>query len=87
MSSKKNLGKRSTSATDGPPASSKRQRTQESNGPEVTIAKKTRADKPDFAPLYKEHRRILESQAGVDVQGLIDLRREIHKHAEGEWKV
>jgi metal-dependent amidase/aminoacylase/carboxypeptidase family protein len=41
------------------------------------LGKKSREDKPDFEPLYTEHRKILEEN-GVDISKLISLRRQIH---------
>ena len=54
---------------------------------DIILAKKTRATKPDFAPLYKKHRKILESSpCGVEIEKLIKVRRLIHQHPEGGFK-
>ena len=51
------------------------------------MAKRTRPTKPDFAPLYREHRRILESkECGLDTDKMIKLRRLIHQYPEGGFK-
>ena len=45
----------------------------------ITLATKTRPTKPDFAPLYKKHRELLEMpECGLDTEKMIALRRLIH---------
>ena len=48
----------------------------------IMIGEKSRPDKPDFAPLYKEHRKIMEKH-GLDFDKIVKLRKHIHKNAEG----
>ena len=52
----------------------------------MPVAQKTRPEKTDFEPLYTEHRRILEDH-GLNIDKMIELRRFIHKHPEGEFDV
>ena len=52
---------------------------------EMPLAEKTRASKPDFAPLYKKHKEILENM-GIDTEKMGALRRLLHTHPEGGFK-
>lgn len=49
------------------------------------MAKKTRASKPDFAPYYKKHLKVMQA-AGLDSDAMVKLRRHIHKNAEGGFQ-
>ena len=49
------------------------------------LAKRTRPDKPDFEPLYKEHRKVMETH-GLDTDMMIKVRRAIHSEPEGGFK-
>ena len=45
----------------------------------------SRLGKPDFAPRYKEHRKILEKN-GLDAEEMIAMRKNLHKNPEGGFK-
>ena len=51
----------------------------------MPIAKKTRESKPDFRPLYLEHKKVLEAH-GLETDNMIDMRKKIHAYPEGGFK-
>ena len=55
---------------------------EEDSRSKTPIAKKTRESKPDFRPLYLEHKRVLEAN-GLETDKMIELRRKIHAYPEG----
>ena len=81
MENQKLLGKRGGCQHVHEEPSAKKQKTE--NG--AQLAQRTRPDKPDFAPLYKEHRKLLEAH-GLKTDNMIALRRKIHTHPEGGFK-
>ena len=45
----------------------------------------SRPGKPDFAPHYKMHRKILEKN-GLDAEEMIAMRKNLHRNPEGGFK-